>query len=73
MLTGMRAFLALLASSIVFGLAASGGCSSNEATDTTSTTVAATVAGAGGSLGFGCFGGSPDHSGRSGSTWVRST
>ncbi|WP_437790021.1 hypothetical protein [Sorangium sp. So ce693] len=56
----MRAFLALLASSIVFGLAASGGCSSNEATDTTSTTVAATVAGAGGSLGFGCFGGSPD-------------
>ncbi|WP_233562328.1 hypothetical protein, partial [Sorangium cellulosum] len=56
----MRVFLALLVSSVAFGLAATGGCSSEPTPDATTTTTAATVAGAGGALGFGCFGGSPD-------------
>ncbi|WP_437878999.1 hypothetical protein [Sorangium sp. So ce513] len=56
----MRVFLALLATSVGFGLAASVGCSSEPPSDAATTTTTATVAGAGGSLGFGCFGGSPD-------------
>src|SRR5688572_16532887 len=60
MLSRMRAWIAFIASLLAFAFAASGGCSSDVSNDDNPAVTTVTVAGAGGGLGFGCFGGSPD-------------